>query len=74
MDLVKEVLKKGKNLTDVIKTLGIKITTARFIINKYKESGSYPCRKFKKNKKNPHTAQLQTEDSENSAIHTPQPN
>jgi hypothetical protein len=32
----------------VIQDLDIKITTARFIINKYKESGSYPRRKFRK--------------------------
>jgi len=48
MLLVKMVLKKGIPLTDVIDQLNIKITTARFILNKYKETGTFPRRKFKK--------------------------
>jgi hypothetical protein len=48
MLLVKEVLKRGKPLNEIIKQLNIKITTARFILNKYKESGAFPRRKFRK--------------------------
>lgn len=48
MLLVKEVLKRGKPLNEIIQNLNIKITTARFILNKYKESGGFPRRKFKK--------------------------
>jgi len=40
-------------LDKIIKELNIKKTTAVNIINKYKESGSLPMRKFKKNRKIP---------------------
>jgi len=46
--LVKMVLNKGVPLADVIGQLNIKVTTARFIIKKYKETGTFPRRKFKK--------------------------
>jgi transposase len=48
MLLVKLVLKKGVPIAEAIEELGLKITTARFIINKYKETGTFPRRKFKK--------------------------
>lgn len=48
MLLVKLVLKKGMSIGQAIEELGLKITTARFIINKYKETGTFPRRKFKK--------------------------
>jgi transposase len=46
--LVKLVLKKGVPIGEAVEELGLKITTARFIINKYKETGTFPRRKFKK--------------------------
>jgi transposase len=48
MQLVQLVLKKGVLLTEATQQLGIKTTTARFILNKYKETGAFPRRKFKK--------------------------
>ena len=68
MQLVKEVLKKGKPLGDVIKDLNIKITTARFIINKYKESGSYPRRKFRKNSANKRKTSVKVEEHQESSF------
>lgn len=48
MLLVKLVLKKGIPLGEAVNQLSLKITTARFIINKYKETGTFPRRKFRK--------------------------
>ena len=53
MLLVKLVLKKGVPIGEAIEELGLKITTARFIINKYKETGTFPRRKFKKRPNKP---------------------
>ncbi len=53
MLLVKLVLKKGVPIGEAIEELGLKITTARFIINKYKETGTFPRRKFKKRASKP---------------------
>lgn len=48
MQLVKLVLKRRMPLLEAIEILGIKVTTARFIISKYKETGTFPHRKFKR--------------------------
>jgi transposase len=53
MVLVKLVLKRGVPISEAIEELGLKITTARFIINKYKETGTFPRRKFKKRASKP---------------------
>ena len=51
MLLVKKVLKEKVPLKDVIELLGIKLTTARFIINKYQKNGTFPRRKLKRSKR-----------------------
>jgi hypothetical protein len=51
MLLVKKVLKEKVLLKDAIELLGIKLTTARFIINKYKNNGTFPRRKLKRSKR-----------------------
>ena len=51
MLLVKKVLKEKVLLKDAIELLGIKLTTARFIINKYKKNGTFPRRKLKRSKR-----------------------
>lgn len=43
------VTKEGFSIARAIKKLGLKLTTARFILQKYKESGTYPMKQFKKN-------------------------
>jgi hypothetical protein len=51
MLLVKKVLKENVLLKDAIELLGIKLTTARFIINTYKKNGTFPRRKLKRSKR-----------------------
>jgi hypothetical protein len=51
MLLVKKVLKEKVLLKDAIELLGIKLTTARFIINKYRKNGTFPRRKLKRSKR-----------------------
>ena len=51
MLLVKKVLKEKVPLKDAIEILGIKLTTARFIINKYQKNGTFPRRKLKRGKR-----------------------
>ena len=51
MQLVKKVLKENVPLREAIEHLGLKITTARFIINKYKKNGTFPRRKLKRTKR-----------------------
>ena len=46
--LVKMVLKEGIPLFDAVEKLGIKVTTARFIINRFRKNGSFPRRKYKR--------------------------
>lgn len=62
LQLVKMVLKGRVPLSDAIEQLGLKMTTARFIINKYRETGTFPRRKFKKRCKKQEICKL--EDSE----------
>lgn len=47
--LINMVTKEGFSIARAIKKLGLKLTTARFILQKYKESGTYPMKQFKKN-------------------------
>ncbi len=42
------VFKNGLTIARAIKKLNIKLTTARLILQKYKETGLFPMRKFKK--------------------------
>jgi hypothetical protein len=42
------VQEEGQSIANSIKKLKIKLTTARLILQKYKETGTYPMRKFKK--------------------------
>lgn len=42
------VFKNGFTIARAIKKLNIKLTTARLILQKYKETGLFPMRKFKK--------------------------
>lgn len=42
------VYKDGFTIARAIKKLNIKLTTARLILQKYKETGLFPMRKFKK--------------------------
>lgn len=46
--LVKLVHNQGESISSTIKKLKIKLTTARLILQKYKETGTFPMRKFKK--------------------------
>jgi hypothetical protein len=46
--LVRLVLEEGLSLAHSIKKLKLKLTTARLILHKYKETGAFPMRKFKK--------------------------
>lgn len=39
---------EGYSIARAIKKLNIKLTTARLILQKYKETGTFPMRKFKK--------------------------
>lgn len=48
---MKKVLKENIPLRDAIEHLGLKLTTARFIINKYKKNGTFPRRKLKRTKR-----------------------
>ena len=45
--LIRMVLRKNIPLKEAVEKLGIKIPTARFIINKYRKNGSFPRRKYK---------------------------
>jgi hypothetical protein len=47
---VKKVLKDNVSLKEAIEQLGIKLTTARFIINNYQKNGTFPRRKLKRGK------------------------
>ena len=51
MQLVKKVIKENIPLREAIEHLGLKLTTARFIINKYKKNGTFPRRKLKRAKR-----------------------
>lgn len=42
------VFKDGFTIARAIKKLSIKLTTARLILQKFKETGLFPMRKFKK--------------------------
>ncbi len=48
---MKKVLKEKVPLKEAIEQLGLKLTTARFIIKKYQKNGKFPRRKLKKTKK-----------------------
>jgi transposase len=48
IELIKIVFRRHKPLDEAIKTLGFKKTTAVNIINRFKETGELPFRKFKK--------------------------
>ena len=43
------VFKESFTIARAIKKLSLKLTTARFIIQKFKESGTFPMKHFKKN-------------------------
>jgi transposase len=45
VELVEE---QGQALSKVVKKLKIKLTTARLIITKYRQTGEFPMRDFKK--------------------------
>lgn len=47
--LINLVFKDGYSIARAIKKLNLKLTTARFIIQKYRESGTFPMKHFKKN-------------------------
>jgi transposase len=71
MLLVKLVLKKGVPISQAIEEIGLKITTARFIINKYKETGTFPRRKFKKRvsgKNHTQTCKVEENDSKSESL------
>ena len=42
------VLKKNISLKEAVQKLGIKITTARFIIKIFRKEGDFPRRKYKR--------------------------
>lgn len=42
------IVNEGLSLSKVSKKLKLKLTTARLILKKYKESGDFPMRNFKK--------------------------
>lgn len=42
------VMEEGESIANSIKKLKIKLTTARLILQKYKETGGFPMRKFRK--------------------------
>lgn len=46
--LVNMVNNEGYSIARAIKKLNIKLTTARLILQRYKETGTFPMRKFKK--------------------------
>lgn len=46
--LVKLVIKEGYSLASAVKQLRLKLSTARFILQKYKQHGTFPMKKFKK--------------------------
>ncbi len=50
--LVQYVLEDGFTISKAIKKLGLKLTTARLILQKFKETGEFPMRKFKESSKN----------------------
>ena len=47
------VKEEGISLSKVSKKLKIKLTTARLILKKYNESGSFPMRNFKSKARKP---------------------
>ena len=47
--LINLVFRDGYSIARAIKKLNLKLTTARFIIQKYRESGTFPMKHFKKN-------------------------
>jgi transposase len=42
------IVNEGLTLSKVSKKLKLKLTTARLILKKYKETGAFPMRNFKK--------------------------
>lgn len=46
--LINLVTKEGYSIAKAIKKLSLKLTTARFILQKYRESGTFPMKKFKR--------------------------
>jgi len=42
------IMNEGFSLSKVSKKLKLKLTTARLILKKYKETGAFPMRNFKK--------------------------
>ena len=42
------IMNEGFSLSNVSKKLKLKLTTARLILKKYKETGTFPMRNFKK--------------------------
>ena len=46
--LVKMVEVEGLSIVASVKRLKIKLTTARLILQKYRKTGTFPMRKFKK--------------------------
>jgi transposase len=42
------VFEQGFSIARAVKKLKIKLTTARLILQRYKETGGFPMRKFKK--------------------------
>lgn len=47
--LINLVNDEGYSIARAIKKLNLKLTTARFILQNYKETGSFPMKQFKKN-------------------------
>ncbi len=60
MQLVKKVLKEKVPLKEAIEQLGLKLTTAHFIINKYQKNGTFPRRKLKRGKRKDSSAVKET--------------
>ena len=73
LQLVKMVLKGRVPLSDAIEQLGLKMTTARFIINKYRETGTFPRRKFKKRCKKEGICKLEDLEPNHSIVMPPSP-
>jgi transposase len=46
--LVKMVLEEGQSIACAARRLGLKPSTARMILNKFKSTGTYPMKHFKK--------------------------
>jgi len=46
--LVEMIINEGFTLSKVSKKLKLKLTTARLILKKYKQTGAFPMRNFRK--------------------------